>query len=276
MGGRDPVDRRQAECPKYDGLEIKPQLGLIPIGKDPASGLWEFAHLQTTAPGTDPIPKRDQDGQLVVTESMGLVFVLLPGGTFRMGAVKPDEDHGADGPERRPRGDRRRIAGHGGDARPVLPVEVRDDAGAVAAARREEPEPVRTRQRTSAARSSILRNPVEQVSWEDCDLWLGRLGLVLPTEAQWEYAARGGTTTPRWTGLGTDGLAKAANLADAFCQQNDGPSSWKYESWNDGYAVHAPVGSFAPNPFGLHDVLGNVWEWCRDWYRRLRRARAPR
>ena len=63
-----------------------------------------------------------------------------------------------------------------------------------------------------------LRNPVEQVSWEDCDLWLGRLGLILPTEAQWEYAARGGTTTPRWTGIGTDGLAKAANLADAFAR----------------------------------------------------------
>ena len=82
----------KAECPKYDGLKIKPQLGLIPIGKDPASGLWEFAHLQTTAPGTDPIPKRGQDGRLVVTESMGIVFVLIPGGTFRMGAVKPDED----------------------------------------------------------------------------------------------------------------------------------------------------------------------------------------
>jgi formylglycine-generating enzyme required for sulfatase activity len=108
-----------------------------------------------------------------------------------------------------------------------------------------------------------LLNPVEQVSWDDCETWMGRLGFVIPTEAQWEYAARGGTTTPRWTGA-TIALAQAANLADAFCKQSGGPLGWVYESWSDGFAVHAPVGSLAPNPFGLHDVLGNVWEWCRD------------
>ena len=52
----------------------------------------QFAHLQTAAPGTDPVPKRGADGKLIVTESTGLVFVLLPGGAFRMGAAKPDEN----------------------------------------------------------------------------------------------------------------------------------------------------------------------------------------
>ena len=147
---------------------------------------------------------------------MGLVFVLIPGGTFRMGAVKPDEDS-ADGAERRPRSARRRISVTEVPLDPFFLSKYEMTQGQWLQARREEPEPVRPGT-NFGGKVVDLRNPVEQVSWEDCDLWLGRLGLMLPTEAQWEYAARGGTTTPWWTGIGTDGLAKAANLADAFCQ----------------------------------------------------------
>ena len=92
------------------------------------------------------------------------------------------------------------------------------------------------------------------MSWNDCTGWLPRLGLVLPTEAQWEYAVRGGTTTVRWTGNGTGHLYEAANMSDPSATD-----SRKYESIK-------PVGSLLPNPFGLHDVLGNVWEWCLDEY----------
>jgi formylglycine-generating enzyme required for sulfatase activity len=252
------------ECPKYQGLRIKPQLGLIPIGRDPVSGFWEFVHLQTAARGMNPIPERREDGRLVVTEGMGIVFVLLPGATIRMGAIRPPDD---------------KIPLTDPNIDPAatefeLPVnEVRLDPFFISKYEMTQGQWLRLVGKNPSGygpgwrnidKVVDLRNPIEMVSWDDCDTWLRRLGLILPTEAQWEYAARGGTTTPRWTGIGTDGLAKAANLADAFYHAHGGNPSISCEEWNDGYTVHAVVGSYAPNPFGLHDVLGNVWEWCRD------------
>jgi formylglycine-generating enzyme required for sulfatase activity len=78
------------------------------------------------------------------------------------------------------------------------------------------------------------------------------LGLTLPSEVQWEYAARAGGELPWSTGADARSLAGFANLVDAQGAEGDGWSS------------HAPVGTFAPNPFGLFDVHGNVSEWCRD------------
>jgi formylglycine-generating enzyme required for sulfatase activity len=110
-------------------------------------------------------------------------------------------------------------------------------------------------------------HPVENVSWLDCQEVLGRVELVLPTEAQWEYAARGGTSTIWATGDTEASLQGAANVADRFCREEGGPPDWAYtDAIDDGFMVHAPVGSFAPQLFGLHDVHGNVWEWCRDGY----------
>ncbi|HET9298817.1 MAG TPA: formylglycine-generating enzyme family protein, partial [Candidatus Polarisedimenticolaceae bacterium] len=110
--------------------------------------------------------------------------------------------------------------------------------------------------------------PVDQVYWQESRDVLARLGLALPTEAQWEYAARGGTTKPWYTGASPASLRGHANLRDATARRADGQRAMGvYETWlHDGYAGLAPVGSFRPNPFGLHDVIGNVSEWCADWF----------
>jgi formylglycine-generating enzyme required for sulfatase activity len=114
-----------------------------------------------------------------------------------------------------------------------------------------------------AGRPLDERSPVEQVSWTVAVEQLARLGWQLPTEAQWEYAARAGVAAPWWTGEEPEGLQGAANLADRFARVN-GAAYPTEEALDDGHLVHAPVGSFAPNPFGLHDTVGNVYEWCRD------------
>jgi formylglycine-generating enzyme required for sulfatase activity/predicted Ser/Thr protein kinase len=254
------------ECPKYRGLRIKPELGLIPIGRDAQSGLWEFIHLQTTAPGGDPIPKRRADGRLIVTESMGLVFVLVPGGTFSMGAVKPDEEQAPTEPNVDPAARMDEWPVKQVTLDPFFLSKYEMTQGQWLRLVGSNPSRYVPGLKTRGKIVVDFSNPVEQVTWEDCDLWLGRLGLVLPTEARWEYGARGGTTTPWWTGIDKDSLSKAANLADRFFKENGGFVGFTYESWDDGYGCHAPVGALDPNPFGLHDVIGNVWEWCRDAY----------
>jgi formylglycine-generating enzyme required for sulfatase activity len=103
--------------------------------------------------------------------------------------------------------------------------------------------------------------PVVQISWEDASAYARWAGKRLPTEAEWEYAARGGLNAQPYS-WGSEEVDAGKPKANTW--QGDFP--YKNTDW-DGYDELAPVKSFPPNGYGLYDMAGNVWEWCADWYR---------
>ncbi len=114
-------------------------------------------------------------------------------------------------------------------------------------------------------------HPVVHVSWNDavafCE-WLSKKEgktYRLPTEAEWEYACRAGTTTRYYSGDDPETLAQVGNVADAAAKAKF--PDWKYTiKASDGYVYTAPVGKFKPNALGLYDMHGNACQWCADRY----------
>ncbi|WP_406465895.1 formylglycine-generating enzyme family protein [Streptomyces sp. NBC_00111] len=103
-------------------------------------------------------------------------------------------------------------------------------------------------------------HPVVHVSWNDAQAYCAWSGTRLPTEVEWEYAARGGLEQQRypWGGEPTPGGRPMCNI-----WQGDFPT---HHTREDGHLGTAPVTSYRPNGYGLYNVVGNVWEWCEDWF----------
>lgn len=239
--------------PVYGGLDLPPQPGLIPLGRDPASGLHEFA-----MPATGAVPMRGGDGVLARSVDACLIFVLLPGGMARIGDVSPQAGRSPSSPAHEVRLEPFLLAKYEMTQAQWLRMFGDNDsfhhAGANLLERDSPPA-------NPPASAQVIRrdNPVTNVSRDDLLARLPRLGLALPTEVQWEYACRAGTTDRFWWGDGLAGIETRANFRDRAARS---PSA----SWDDGFYSHAPVGTMPANPFGLHDMLGNVAEHCADAY----------
>jgi formylglycine-generating enzyme required for sulfatase activity len=243
------------ECPLYGGLEIEPQFGLLPIGRDPDSGLWEFAHLLSGEPA-----QRGADGKLEMRTETGIVLVLLP--------TKALYQHGSQSTDR--------LADnfdpfHQTNEGPIIAVTIdaffcsKFEMTRAQWRRWTLPQPGSATPEEQNPDLAPL-DPMANVDWFECTQVLREMGLELPTEAQWEYAARGGTQTPWWCGTSARWLVGVANLYDESLrdEQAYGVCDLDPEFRQDGFMYYAPVGLFLPNGFGLHDVHGNVAEWTCD------------
>ncbi|MCB9890647.1 MAG: SUMF1/EgtB/PvdO family nonheme iron enzyme [Planctomycetes bacterium] len=252
-------------------LQLDVQHGLVPIGKNPVSGLWEFYDLRSAweagserKPGDLEVPtmsEYDSFGGLAASARWpGIVLVLVPGGTFTIGAQDSDPKaprYDADGSRTE------------GWPQPVTLApfflakhECTQDQWARLSGG-ETPSSNRVGYGSQGSEHRVRwQNPVENISWPMATELAHRFAMQLPTEAQWEYACRAGTETTYSTGPDAESLAGFANVYDATAARlTGGESDVRFE---DSYRISSPAGALRPNAWGFHDMHGNVWEWCRD------------
>lgn len=124
-------------------------------------------------------------------------------------------------------------------------------------------------------------HPVVCISWKDAtefSKWLTQQNgktYRLPTEAEWEYAARGATNGRNFWGDSADDACNYANVRDRTASKTRLPRLTPHDC-DDRCVFTAPVGSYRPNPFGLYDMMGNVWQWTGDWYSESYYSVSPR
>lgn len=232
----------------YGGLRLAPQRGLIPLQLNPTSGLWEF---WVEATGTEPRVADVATGVLALEPESALVLVLIPGGEFASSM-------------------REKITGEAGVVRrrtlTLAPYFIgRTEVPQCVWLRVMGSNPSRWQPPDFVEYEYTPLVPVEYVDWHMSSAFVARVDLQLPTEAQWERAARAGETQPTAYGLGDDieVLAGRENVLDQSMGTFTGRTPAPFL---DGFQMNAPVATFLANGFGLHDLLGNVAEWCADQY----------
>ncbi|MBL4698883.1 MAG: SUMF1/EgtB/PvdO family nonheme iron enzyme [Phycisphaerales bacterium] len=182
-------------------------------------------------------------------DQTGLEFVMVPGGKFQMGSPADEADRRDDELQHWVTLDPFLIART--ECTQEAWAKIAGEAGVEGA---------------PSHFKGVELAPVESVTLEDVMAWCQTTNLMLPTEAQWEFMCRSGTTTAWTMGASKNDLSRYANIGSSDCPQDwiDHPFGIT-EPWHDGYGDElSPVGSFAPNSFGLFDVHGNVRELCRD------------
>ncbi len=248
-------------------IDLSPLVGLVPIGMNPATKLWEFYDLRSACdlganedPADLPIPSHRPDGSLEIGEHSGLVFVLVPGGVLAQGAQNSDPRAANFDPCAVD------LESNGGSTvevplRPFLVSRYEMTQGQWARLLGSNP----SAWMAEYPESNRLDRPIENVSWVECTALLSRFGYSLPSEAQWEYACRAGTATAFSFGANPADLSTHANVRErTFAESFANVQLGGCESWSDGEAIPCRVGRYSPNAFGLYDTHGNVSEWCAD------------
>lgn len=251
---------------RFAGFSLPEIVGLVPLGPDPESGFEEFLHLFSHV---GEIPKRDRDGRLEPGETTGIVLCLCPGGEGWLGAQADDPEAILYEPSATP------IDAYIQHVRldPFLISKFEISQAQWMRIMGENPSFHNPRYDLFASFKWSPLLPVETLSsYFDAVEFVRRLDLELPTEGQWEYAARGGTTWPWWTGPTIETLGRSENVLDATARRLASQvwPDFKYiDAVDDGALTTWSVYDGRQNPFGLKNVIGNVPEWCREPFTHL-------